>query len=207
MKPLIAVITIAAFLFTACAAPPGRGAVLYVDDFSNPETGFNRQSDADAVTDYADSQYKIEIFTPNLNVWSVAGPQFADALVEVNAHTAGGTENNLYGVICRHQDDDNFYFFGISADGYYAIGKVKDGSIVMLSSTVFEFSDRIITGQAANHIAATCAAQTLTLTVNNSTLAEVTDADFSKGQVGLIAGTFNDAPTDVRFGDLLVTQP
>jgi hypothetical protein len=36
---------------------------------------------------------------------------------------------------------------------------------------------------------------------------EVSDADFSEGKVGLIAGTFDDPETDVRFDDLLVTKP
>jgi hypothetical protein len=206
MKRLSLLMTLA-LLLTACAPRRERGTVLHVDDFSNPDSGFNRQSDADATTDYVDSQYKIEIFVDNLNVWSVDGPTFGDALVETNAHTAGGTEDNLYGVICRHQDDDNFYFFTISADGYYGIGKLKDGALVMLGSAVFERSDKIFTGQAANHIAAACVANSLTLSVNGALLAEVEDVDFSEGQVGLIAGTFNDAPTEVRFDDLLVTQP
>src|SRR5574341_1155513 len=206
MRHLAALFLPSIFL-AACVTQVKSGDVLLVDDFSSPDSGFTSQSDADAITEYVDGQYKIEVFTPHLNVWSVAGPQLTDSIVEVNAHTAGGTQNNLYGVICRHQDDDNFYFFAISADGYYAIGKLKDGDIVMLSSQVFEHSDRIITGQAANHVAARCAVHTLSLIVNGSKLAEVTDEDFTEGKVGLIVGTFDDAPTDVRFDDLLVTQP
>ncbi len=203
----LALLCLSLFVLSACVARPASGQALHVDDFSDPDSGFNRQSDADTITDYVEGEYKIEVFTANLNVWSVAGPGFTDSIIEVNAHTASGTENNLYGLICRHQDDDNFYFFAISADGYYAIGKLKDGEIVMLSSPVFEYSDKILTGLAANHIAASCAAQTLSLTVNGSKLAEVTDADFSHGRAGLVAGTFDDTPTEVRFDDLLVTQP
>ena len=206
MKPACCAL-LAAFALTACLAQPKSGDVLLVDDFSKSDSGFNQQSDADATTDYLDGEYQIEVFTSNLNVWSVSGPKLADAVIEVNAHTAGGSENNLYGVICRHQDDSNFYFFAISADGYYAIGKLNEGDIVMLSSRVFEHSEKINAGQAANHIAAACAAQTLTLTVNGTQLARTTDADFTDGQIGLIAGTFDDPQTDVRFDDLLVTRP
>lgn len=206
MKHLV-VWSVAAVFLAACAARPKSGEVLLVDDFSNPDSGFNRQADADTITDYVGGEYKIEVFTPDLYVWSLAGPSFGDAVVEANARTAGGTENNLYGLICRRRDDDNFYFFSISADGYYAIGKLKDGQVTLLSSQVFEYSDKILTGPAANHIAATCAAQTLTLTVNGFKLSEVADADFSGGQVGLIALTFEDTSTDVRFDNLLVTGP
>ena len=198
-------------LLTACAQTKS-GAVLFLDDFSNPESGFQHQADADAITDYVDGQYKIEVFTPQLNVWSVNGPQLTDAVLKVNAHTAAGSENNLYGLICRYRDDKNFYFFVISADGYYAIGKVKEndaktGEISLLSSKVYEPSDKIVTGSAVNHVVATCLAQTLTLNVNGSQLAQVTDSDFSAGRAGLIAGTFADPDTEVRFDDLVVTQP
>jgi hypothetical protein len=205
------VILALATLLTACAQPKS-GDILFIDDFSNPKSGFQHQSDADAISDYADSQYQIEVFTPQLNVWSINGPKFTDARIEVNAHTSAGSENNLYGLICRYRDDKSFYFLVISADGYYAIGKVKEnanqvGELILLSSKVYESSDKIATGQAVNHLVATCAAQTLTLTVNGTQLSQVTDPDFTDGQVGVIAGTFDDPDTTLRFDDLVVTQP
>lgn len=202
-----AVLLVFALTLAACSSQPKSGDVLLVDDFSNPESGFNRQSDADAITDYIDGEYQIHVFTPNLNVWAVSGPKFTDAIVEANARTASGSENNLFGVICRLEDDSNFYFFAISADSYYAIGKLKDGEIVLLSSSVFEHSDKILSGQAVNHVVATCAGTTLTLNVNGTQLAQITDGDFTEGQIGFIAGTFDDPETDVRFDNLLVTKP
>jgi len=194
-------------LLTSCLAQPKPGDVLFVDDFSNPDSGFNRTADADAVTEYTDGEYQIHVFAANLNVWGVSGPELTDTRAEVIARTAGGTENNLYGLICRYQDDSNFYFFAISADGYYAIGKLKEGEIVLLSSAVFEYSDKILIGAATNHLAVECAGESLSLAVNGAPLAQTADADFSNGHIGLIAGTFNDSETDIRFDNLLVTQP
>ena len=132
--------------------------------------------------------------------------KITDVAVEVNARTADGSENNLYGLICRHQDDKNFYFFAISADGYYAIGKLKEGQIIFLGSDTFQPSAQIQTGPAVNHLVATCISQTLSLSVNGKQLAQTTDSDFADGVIGLIAGTFDDQ-TDVRFDNLLVTKP
>lgn len=206
LKRLFSMIIAVTFL-AACAPPAQSGEVLLVDDFSNPESGFARQADADTVMEYLDGSYQIQLFTPNLNVWSIAGERIGDSAVEVNAYTAAGSDNNLYGVICRHEDDSNFYFFAISADGYYAIGKLKEGEIVLLGTAVFEKSDVIKLGQEKNHIRALCIGQTLTLVVNGSQLMEASDADFAEGKVGLIAGTFDDPETDIRFDDLLVTKP
>lgn len=200
-----------ALTLTACNTAK-KGDVLFVDDFSKPDSGFQQHSDADATTDYLDGQYQIEVLTPQLNVWSPNGPKLTDAQIEVNAHTEAGSENNMYGLVCRYRDDKNFYFLAISADGYYAIGKVKEnsdkkGELSLLSSKVYEHADQILTGNAVNHLTATCAGSTLTLSANGAQLAQVTDSDFSDGQVGLIAGTFDDPDTDVRFDDLVVTQP
>lgn len=198
-------------LMSACTTAK-KGDILFIDDFSKPDSGFQQHSDADAVTDYLDGQYQIEVLTPQLNVWSPNGPKLSDVQAEVNAHTEAGSENNMYGLVCRYRDDKNFYFLAISADGYYAIGKVKEnndkkGEITLLSSKVYEHSDQILTGNAVNHLTAACTGTTLTLSANGTQLAQVTDSDFSDGQVGLIAGTFDDPDTDVRFDDLVVTQP
>jgi hypothetical protein len=189
-----------------------KGDVLFLDDFSNPDSGFQKHADADAITDYLDGQYQIEVLTPQLNVWSPNGPKLGDVHVEVNAHTEAGSQNNMYGLVCRYRDDKNFYFMAISADGYYAIGKVKEnqdkkGEISLLSSKVYEPADQILTGNAVNHLTGVCQGSTLTLSANGSQLAQITDSDFSDGQVGLIAGTFDEPDTDVRFDDLVVTQP
>jgi len=211
MRRLSFSLLLLALALTACSSAK-KGDVLFIDDFSNPDSGFQQHSDADATTDYLDGQYQIEVLTPQLNVWSPNGPKLGDLQAEVNAHTEAGSENNLYGLVCRYRDDKNFYFLAISADGYYAIGKVKEnndkkGEISLLSSKVYEHSDKILTGNAVNHLTATCQGQTLTLSANGAQLAQVTDPDFSEGQVGLIAGTFDDPDTDVRFDDLVVTQP
>jgi hypothetical protein len=198
---------LAALALSACWAQPQSGDILLTDDFSNPESGFTRQADADAITDYLEGQYQIHVFTPNINVWSVNSQKLADVKIDINARTAAGSENNMYGVVCRHRDDSNFYFFAISADGYYAIGKVNEGVIALLSSSVYEPSDKIQTGQTLNHLSATCLGENLTLSVNDSPIAQATDSDFADGKIGLIAGTFDDTETDVRFDNLVVTQP
>lgn len=191
----------------ACQSQPKPGDVLYVDDFDKTDSGWNRQSDADAITDYADGEYQIEIAAPNLNVWSVAGPQLTDAIIDVTARTAAGPDNNLFGLICRYQDDLNFYFLVISADSYYGIGKYRDGESILLNSNVYEYSDKILPGPATHHITAACIGDALTLAVNGTQLAQTRDMDFKTGKLGLIAGSFGEPDVDVHFENLIATQP
>ena len=98
--------------------------VLFQDDFSDTSSGWDRVSVEDGVTDYADGAYRIFVNTSDSDVWANPGLKFDDVYVEVDATKIGGADDNDYGVICRYQDGDNFYFFVISSDGYYGVGKV-----------------------------------------------------------------------------------
>ena len=111
------------------------------------------------------------------------------------------------GIICRHQNDQNFYFFVISADGYYAIGKNKDGRSTLLEQNAMQYSGAIKKGVVINHLRAECQGSTLSFFVNDVPVALVVDEDFSSGDVGLLAGTFDRGDLDILFDNFVVTQP
>jgi DNA-binding beta-propeller fold protein YncE len=209
LLPRLVIFTLTLTLALPACQQVKSGDVLFEDNFADPGSGWMRRADGEAVTDYADGEYQIEINAFNLNVWVASGPKLADSVVNVEARVAGGPDNNLYGVLCRYRDDKNFYFFFISADGYYAIGKFRDGKQTFLSGASYQYSDKILPGQVANQLTATCAGNTLSLSVNGTQLAQAADQDFADGQTGLIAGTFEleESPVDIRYDNLLVTQP
>jgi hypothetical protein len=68
-------------------------------------------------------------------------------------------------------------------------------------------SDVIRQGQATNRIRATCNGSLLGLSVNGYDLVEVEDVDFTAGDVGLIAGTFETPGTDILFDNFKVLKP
>ena len=206
MKPPHFLFLFLSLSLSSCGLPKS-GDTLFADDFSKPDSGWNQQADADATTGYLDGEYQIAILTPNLNVWSASGPQLADVTIDADARTATGPDNNLFGLICRYQDDKNFYFLVISSDRYYVIGKLKEGQIAYLSGSSFEYSDKILPGEAAHRLTGTCIGNVLTLAVDGALLAETSDDDFKAGLVGLIAGTFDEPDVDVRFDNLVVVKP
>jgi hypothetical protein len=113
------------------------------------------------------------------------------------------------GIICRYQDSENFYYFLVSSDGYYAVGKVKDGTEELIGTTDMRQDKRgvIHTGAADNHLRADCVGDTLTLYANGAKLFQAQDSDFARGNVGLIAGSYDDAPITVYFDNFVVTKP
>lgn len=181
--------------------------VLFRDDFSDPSSGWDRVKMDDGSTDYEQGYYRILVNTPNTDVWANPGLDFGDVIVEVDATKAGGPDDNVFGLICRYQNSDNFYFFLISSDGYYGIGKVVADEQTLIGDDQLYPDDAIRQGQATNHIKAACIGSTLTLRVNGTELAEVQDDAFASGDVGLMAGTFEQPGTELHFDDFVVKKP
>ena len=181
--------------------------VLFRDDFSNSHSGWDKVNGVDAVTDYMDGTYRITVNSKNTDVWANPGLNFTDTLIEVETERISGPEDNDFGVICRYQGPGDFYSFLISSDGYYMIAKWVKGEQIALSSEFMEFSDVINQGYAINWIHAECNGSNLELWVNNERIAGVVDLDFKSGDIGLIAGTFDNIGTDIQFDNLVVKKP
>jgi hypothetical protein len=183
------------------------GRLLFQDDFSDPKSGWDSLTNEDGITDYHNGEYRILVDTTNTDVWANPRLTFTDTIIEVDATKAGGDDNNDLGVICRYKDGNNFYFFVISSDGYYGIGKIKNGQQVLVGMESMPPTDVVKQGNATNHIQAECNGSTLRLVVNGQLLAETTDSDFTSGDAGLLAGSFENPGTDIRFDNFVVREP
>jgi hypothetical protein len=191
---------------TEAPAPPEQD-VLFQDDFSSTSSGWDRISVEEGVTDYADGVYRIYVNTSETDVWANPGLDFSDVRVEVEATKVGGDDDNDFGLICRYSDSSNFYFFVISSDGYYGIGRVLDGSQELIGETAMLPTDEVNQGEATNLLRADCDGEELSLYVNGVFVASQMDSSFSAGDVGLIAGSFATEGTDIHFDNFVVRQP
>jgi len=197
-------------LLLAACQPESRaltGDVLFSDDFSTRENDWTHLVNDGGVMDYNAGGFRFYIREPNLNYWTTAGQSFKDVRIEVDALQYSGPEENRLGVMCRYRDDNNYYFFVISTDGYYAIGKLKEGVQSLLGQNAMRYASAIQTGVSINHLRAECQGSTLRLYINDSPVALVDDLDFVEGDVGLMAGTFDKGELDVLFDDFQVLQP
>jgi hypothetical protein len=210
---LYIIISIVVLVLTALAcgsstsSEPLPEGVLFKDDFSDTSSGWDRVNVSDGITDYENGIYRILVNTDNTDVWANPGLNFNDTVVEVEAAKVGGPDDNDFGIICRYEDTSNFYFFIISSDGFYGIGKVIDGEQVLFGEDVLLPDDNIKMGNVTNDIRADCVGSTLTLYTNGIELASFQDSDFRSGDVGLIAGTFDTPGTDIHFDNFVVREP
>jgi len=197
----------------ACSAPTlanwlaRSGDVLFQDDFSNPSSGWTRVLDTKGFMDYYLSGFRIWVNTPGFNYWSTPGMQFTDVVIDVDAARIGGPEENRFGVICRYKDINNYYFFVISSDGYFGIGKVVNGLTGLLGQQAMIFSPFILPGLSPNHLQAQCDGKNLTFYINGQPAGMAIDSDLATGDVGLLGGAFAKTGVDILFDNFEVTKP
>jgi len=184
------------------------GSIIFEDDFSHEYSGWDRITTDSYSMDYKNNVYRIFVSEPNIDVWSTPNFIFEDTIIEVDATKAGGPDNNNFGVICRKEKQfPSYYFFIISSDGYYAIGKYINGEQKLLNSNVMQPSNIIHQGYTANHLRVECVKQRLSLSVNGVKLAEVSDNSLTKGEAGLLAGSFDMGGVDIYFDNFIVIKP
>jgi serine/threonine protein kinase/S1-C subfamily serine protease len=182
---------------------PSEGEVLFSDDFSVEGLWDTGSSDNGSIA-YANNAYEVKVVVDNYLIWGNAYQQFDDTVISVQAQVVDSSAEGDFGIICRYQDEGNFYALEVTENSYYSIWKYVDGEFNSLVD--WTISRDIPTGQAMT-LTAACVGNTLTLAVNGSPLVEVQDNTFNGGDVGLIAGTWNEPGLRVRFDDFLVNSP
>ena len=204
---LIAILLFVSLLVAACSVTADPGEVVFQDDFSRPVSGWDRYNDPTYSSDYYEGGYRIHVLEPNTDAWASPRLDLADVQIEVDATKLGGPDDNVFGVLCRYKDSRNFYFFLVSSDGYTGIGVYKDGRRRLLTDDSLLPSEAVNRGNALNHIRADCDGYQLRLHVNGILVAEAQAAEWPRGDVGLIAGTYDQAGTEILFDNFSVLQP
>jgi hypothetical protein len=196
---------------SACSATSGTPAenVFYRDDFSNETTGWSRARTDEGITDYENGVYRILVNLDNQDFLGTPGLALqSDVRVEVDANKVAGPDDNDFGVMCRYQDNNNFYQFFVSSDGYVGILKMVDGDSQNISGGQLIDHPAVNMGNALNHIRADCLGDTLTMYVNGQQVLTAQDTTFTTGgDVGVYAGTYDEPGTDVHFDNFVVKKP
>ncbi len=188
-------------------APQSLGIVLFQDDFSDPNSGWDRVRDGESIQDYEEGSYRFSISRPAWYYWSTPNLKFSDVRIEVQALDASADSLNAFGVICRYQDAGNFYFFSITTDGYFGASKFENGLETYLGQGTMDSSPAIVQGAGSNHLGVECLGDRLRFFVNGAPLLEVRDSSFSNGDVGLIATLLEGTASEVRFDNFSVVAP
>jgi hypothetical protein len=185
--------------------PPGQN-VLFEDDFSDPNSGWDVYSDADGEMAYSNGQYLISVNGDSLYSWVTPNLNFTDVIVELDAQMTSSDNDIQYGIICRYLDEQNWYVLVISADGQAAVRKLyQGGDLEYIADWVNAPS--VKTGNQVNRLRAECVGNRLSLYVNGQLAIETFDSDIPTGDIGLMAGTFTAFNVEILFDNLIVYKP
>jgi hypothetical protein len=182
--------------------------VLFSDNFSDPSKNWDQVNSDSGSTDYFDGAYRILVNVINAKAWASPGNEsFIDTRIEVNATKNSGPDNNDFGIICRYLDADRFYYAVISSDGYYGIMKMTASGAMLIGKDSMLESNAILKGSVTNHLRLDCIGSTITLYVNGNQVDQQSDMDYTTGNVGLLAGTFDTPGADILFDNFFVYKP
>jgi len=177
--------------------------LLFEDDFSNPSSGWPRESEEVYEFDYENDEYHILMKKSNWAAWASNKTLelFTDFTLEIDARLLSGPTQSLYGVVFRLQDNDNLYRFLVWGDGHYLVGTKLNGKwTVLQSKTKSAFINQ---GNSTNHFKVVCEGSKIEVYVNGHYLTTVTDDSLSEGYMGVIVDT-PQANTHVSFDNLRV---
>jgi hypothetical protein len=188
---------------------PAVSAIVFEDDFESEANDWPVSETDETRRSYDDGEYLLEILDGQWLIWSIPDMDpVSDVNLAVTVNNVGG-EDATFGVVCNFEDNDNFYYLGFGADGYYAIVRVEDGEDVFLTDdeNLWVKSEAIAEFETSYELEADCAADgTLRLIVDGKPIAEAQDDTFTEGSVGLFAQSFEVLPVAVAFDDLIVTE-
>jgi len=209
------------FIFSACSVLPLSEeeqpqcfdeTTLFRDSFEAEVSCGWALFEGSESAEIVDGVLRVTAGTNGLIAWSNPGESFTDVELTVQTRQLTGPNNNAYGVICRYLDDENFYIFLISGDGFYAIGKYQSGisQIQYLTGTAPDHyvpSEAISQGATLNQLRVRCVGNRLSMYANGTLLTEVEDSTFTSGDVGVAAGVFEAGRLVVEFDNVQVTNP
>jgi hypothetical protein len=205
------IVILLALSITSCSSTATQttpSAILFSDDFSNTDNKWSQVAETGRSTDYYNNAYRIFINDADYEAWAIPeGQSFTDVRIEVETTKSSGPDDNDFGVICRYTDESQFYYALISSDGYYGILKMTSGGGLIIGEDNLLESNKINQGSTTNQIRFDCVGSKLTLYVNGSKVDQQTDSEYTIGNVGFIAGTYETGGTDILFDNLIVYKP
>lgn len=186
-----------------------REAASYNETFDAPGT-WRVGNDADAIGQVVDGVYDLLVEADDVIIWTAAGEEFGDGFYRVEATQVAGPLNNGYGLVFRLDDDnDNFYLFKISGDGYVWIGRYQNSNATKLEPLVGEWwfeSTAVQQGLDKTNVLAVRAENgNMIFYVNDQEVGRVTDNTFRRGDIGLMVETLGLGGVQVQFDNFTVT--
>lgn len=178
--------------------------LLFADDFSDPDSGWQVRIKNEYEMDYENGHFRISVKSPYQFVYSLAGQNFTDFILETDALLVEGPSDGDFGVLFRQKKVEYYYCFRLRGDGYYAFDRRENGEWINLVE--WKRSPYIKGVGEGNSLKVVCRGSEMIFYVNGHRLAKVEDDVFINGDIGLMAVTQSKGGLLVNFDNLRVFE-
>lgn len=216
--------------YVASANP---GEVMFVAAFDGLLDDWRDYDDGQLAATFNEGALRLTVNAVDKLPYSLARPHFGDFDLRVTARAVDGPLNNGFGVIFRAQDQNNYYLFLVSSDGYYTVERTVNGDDKVLS--VWIPSEVVNQGfDVANDLRVVARGDQFQFFVNDQPVAlcipddpnaestyndltgeclggqmltTLVDANIPAGPLGVVARSFNETGVVVDFDNVVVSAP
>lgn len=207
MRKFLAIVILSLVMLGLAAC--GGGNQPFLETFDAPGE-WRTGSDIDVEGEVKDGVFDLLVKADDMTIWTTAAKSFGSGVYEVEATQVDGPLDNGYGMLFRVDDEnDDFYLFEISGDGYVWIGRYRNGGndeIEPLVGDGWMESTAVNTGlNTVNKLKVEAEDANMIFYVNNQEVGRVTDDAFNKGDIGLIVRTLGAGGVRVQFDNFSVT--
>ncbi|MBU1747044.1 MAG: immune inhibitor A [Chloroflexi bacterium] len=178
---------------------PEKWLILH-DDFTAEESGWETVNAATGSTRYADGEFVIQVTAAHQLIVSMLPVDVGEIEFAATAHQDEGDPDNLYGLVLRYTDADNFYAFLVNRSNQYALLCRANGQW----STPQNWTQSDAVQRGGNTLRVEARGARIALYANDELLTTVEDdallaQGLDRGRVGLAAATFGSPPTTAIF--------
>ena len=165
--------------------------------------------DVNAVGTVAGGVYEMSLEQSGDIFWVTAGKTFADGEYEVEITPLEGAQDNGYGMLFKVNEEDNsFYVFKVSSDGFAFIGHCADSCLEQNALVGQDWFTAPAVKQGfgiTNTLRAVVSGSDMTFYVNGEEVGHATDDALRQGDIGLMAEIFTPGGLRVTFDNFTVT--
>jgi hypothetical protein len=191
---------------TPTAIPTSLPVVLYSDDFSNSQSGWQQSDNQGIKWMYSGGQFVLS------DAWgwlyTCANRNFSDAVLTVDVIHVSGDPGQTGSIINWRYHDSGYYSLMMYGDGSFVIYKVTSKVSQVDFQKIYEktFNDAINTGQKINHIAISFNGENSDIYINDKYVTSIQDTTFASGDIclGAFAGDTIVSAVEVSYDNLVI---
>jgi hypothetical protein len=196
---------------TGQAVVPVSGSdILYQDNFTDPSTGWTEDKFDNYFIGYHEPEYyHVEVDSPNYKttVFAPGKQVFGDFTLDLKVLTSSSktspTGDFRYGVAFR-RSGDQYYAFTISprTKKWYILKSSPNAVEVLKEGTDEAIQDL----DKVDSLRVDARGSSIAFHINDRLIEQITDKDYSSGEIGFYVESFDSQNTHIHFDDLIIRK-